>query len=329
MNICFIGASGHSSSLVESARLQNKSDTVTGVAAGSNGENIDGLYNHLCNSAHSPKKYDDYIRMLNELKPDIAVVDNYYGDHAKVSIEALKRGCHVFIEKPAATTLDSLAELKREQLKSGKKIGSMFGMRFEPEYRTAYEIIKNGQIGDIRIINAQKSYKLGERPDFYKSRESFGGLIPWVGIHSIELIYFISGKKFLYIDASCSSSGNHGYGDLDITAVGNFILEDNIISTVTVDYLRPPGASSHGDDRLRIVGSSGVAEVMNNKVKLIDKDGEREVNLLDKTDIFADFIDYIEGKENTVLNSNDVFYITEIAIKAQNSADEKKNKYMI
>ena len=327
MKICFIGASGHWPVVTESERLKDKSIIVAGVAAGSNGENIEGLYNVLCNSGHSPKKYDNYIKMMAEIVPDIVIVDNFYGEHAKVSMEALKRGCHVFSEKPIATTLDDLDELKREQAKSGKKIAAMFTMRFEPEYKTAYEIVKSGAIGDIRLINAQKSYKFGQsRPDFYKSRKTFGGLIPWVGIHSIELIYFIAGKKFEYINASCSAEGNKNHGDLDMTAAVNFVMENNIISTVTIDYLRPSGAFSHGDDRLRIVGLSGVVEVMKNKVTLIDKNGEREIDLVDKNkiDIFSDFFDYIDGKENTMLNSEDSLYITEIAIKAQMSADGKK-----
>ena len=324
MKICFIGSSGHWPVVTESEKLKDKSITAAGIAAGSEGENIEGLYNSLCRLGHTPKKYDDYIRMLDEIKPDIAIVDNYYGEHAKVSIEAFRRGCHVFSEKPIATTLVDLDELKKEHAKSGKKISAMFTMRFEPEYRTAYEIVKSGEIGDIRLINAQKSYKLGERPDFYKSRKTFGGLIPWVGIHSIELIYLFAGRKFIHIDAGCSPAGNKNHGDLDVTAAANFILENDIISTMTIDYLRPPNASSHGDDRLRIVGSSGIAEVMKNKVTLINKDGEREIVLLDKTDIFSDFLDYIDGKENTLSNSEDAFYITEIAIRAQMSADGEK-----
>ena len=56
MNICFIGASGHSSVVVGSAELKNH--TVAGIAAGSEGESIAGLYNYLCGSGHAPKKYD-------------------------------------------------------------------------------------------------------------------------------------------------------------------------------------------------------------------------------------------------------------------------------
>lgn len=326
MKICFIGASGHSSAVARSGRLA--AVTPAGIAAGSKGESIDNMYKYLCGAGHSPEKYDDYIKMLDELRPDAVIVDNYYGDHAAASIEALKRGAHVLADKPLATTLDDLDKLKKEQAKSGRQIAAMFTMRFETEFRAAHQIVKSGQIGDVRIINAQKSYRLGARPDFYKSRKSFGGLIPWVGIHAIDLIYLMTGKQFAYIDASCSSQSNANHGDLDVTAAANFILEGDILATVTIDYLRPSAAPSHGDDRLRVVGSSGIVEVLKNKVTLIDKEGERELALTadshhTHTDMFADFLDYIDGRES-LLNTEEAFYITETAIRAQISADEKR-----
>jgi len=323
MNICFIGASGHAYAVAESEKIKDKSNTVVGIAAGSEGENIEGLYNYLCEAGQSPKKYDDWLCMLDELKPDIAIVDNHYGEHAKVSIAALERGCHVLSEKPLATTLDSLSELKAAHAKSNKKISAMFTMRFDADFMTAKKIIQDGEIGDIRLVNAQKSYKLGSRPDFYKSKASFGGFIPWVGIHAIDAIYYFTSKRFVYADAACSSEGNSGYGDLEVTAVGNFISEGNILSTMTADYLRPGEAPSHGDNRVRIVGSAGILEIIRDKVILTDKDGEREIDLLDKTDMFAAFIDYIGGDENSPLKSDDSFHVTETALAAQVSADQK------
>jgi len=330
MNICFIGASGHSYAVAQSAALQNNFIKITGIAPGSDGENIEGLYDFLCKSGQPPKKYGGYIQMLDELRPDIAIVDNYYGEHAKVSAEALKRGCHVLSEKPLAATIGDLNALKEARAQSDKKIAAMFTMRFEPEFKAARELIQTGAIGEIRLVNAQKSYKLGTRPDFYKSRASFGGIIPWVGIHAIDAIYFFTGKKFVYIDAVCSPAGSAGFGGLEVAAAGNFISEDNIISTVTIDYLRPAAAPSHGDDRIRIAGTAGILEIIRGKLILTDKNGEQEINLSgEKTDMFADFLDYVgSGAENaaTVLNADDAFYITETAILAQTAADKKNIK---
>ncbi len=46
--------------------------------------------------------------------------------------------------------------------------------------------MEDGSIGEIRLLNTQKSYKLGRRGENYKSREVYGGTIPgwksWGGL---------------------------------------------------------------------------------------------------------------------------------------------------
>ena len=43
--------------------------------------------------------------MLDHARLDVVGVGPEYGDHARVVLEALRRGIHVFVEKPVATTL--------------------------------------------------------------------------------------------------------------------------------------------------------------------------------------------------------------------------------
>ena len=61
---------------------------------------------------------------------------------------------------------------------------------------------------------------------------------------------------------------------------------------MTIDYLRPNNAPTHDDDRLRVVGTKGIIEVINNKVLLIVDDipGVREVPLEQEGSIFLDFL---------------------------------------
>ena len=56
--------------------------------------------------------------------------------------------------------------------------------------------MRDGTVGQIRLMNAQKSYKLGRRNEFYKIRSTYGGTIPWVGSHAIDWLYWFSGEKF-------------------------------------------------------------------------------------------------------------------------------------
>ena len=59
----------------------------------------------------------------------------------------------------------------------------------------------------------------------------------------------------------------------------NLRLANGGLATVSVDYLRPPSASSHGDDWLRIVGTEGSIEAAmeRDQILVLDKNGHGEI----------------------------------------------------
>lgn len=327
MKVCIIGSSGHVGYAIEGIKAA-KDCEIVGVAPGSEGESMAKVLNMLGDNFKG-KIYDNYEVMLKELSPDIAVVACHFGDIAKVNIKALSYGCHVFTEKPLATTLEDLEKLRKVYENSGKRLCAMFGIRYRPWFFTAHKLVESGAIGEIRLINTQKSYKLGKREEFYKQRESYGGTIPWVGIHAIDWIYWFTHKKFKSIYATHSRKYNKDHGDLEVTALCHFTLEDEIFASLSIDYLRPENAPSHDDDRMRIVGTKGVIDVIFNKVFLINKDySGQEIPLEDGGNIFVDFLKDIKGEGSCMVTAEESFYATEIALKARESADENKIIYL-
>ena len=63
--------------------------------------------------------------------------------------------------------------------------------RYDPWFYTAKCLIDEGAIGDIRLLSARKSYRLGQRAPFFRERALHGGLIPWVAIHGIDFIRYL------------------------------------------------------------------------------------------------------------------------------------------
>ena len=119
----------------------------------------------------SPRMYDDPIAMMEEVCPDVAVVNTVMGDNARYAIEALNRGISVFMEKPMATTLEELDALE-EAYKAAKAkyapqknvcLTAMFGIDYTPAFETAYQYIQSGALGEIVLANGQKSYRMGNR----------------------------------------------------------------------------------------------------------------------------------------------------------------------
>ena len=81
-------------------------------------ENTTARYTRTWNLNNNSEKYnitphDDYIKMLDELKPDIAFILCENDIKPQIVLECAKRGINVSIEKPMAVTLDKALEIKK------------------------------------------------------------------------------------------------------------------------------------------------------------------------------------------------------------------------
>lgn len=324
MKICFIGNSGHGASAVSEFTPEMMLE-VAGYCPGFQGENLDGLERAFRKKELNPPLFSSPEEMLSAGKPDILVVDTMFCQHSKWTEWALNNGIHVYCEKPLATEPEALHSLSMTAKQSAASLWGILPTRYMPWFYTAKQLIDQGAIGKIRMFQGQKSYKLGTRPDFFRSKELFGGITPWVSIHLIDLILWISGCPCQKISSFQSSSDNFGYGDLEMISMTTMELDGEILAHVSADYYRPAAAPTHGDDRLRIVGTKGVLEVRSQELTLIDRNGLQSISLMQpERDVFADFYYHLEHPELSVpLNCNGI-YSSFVCLKAREAAETGK-----
>jgi predicted dehydrogenase len=200
----------------------------------------------------------------------------------------------------------------------------MLGLRYAPEFYSAWRAVQDGAVGSVRLVNTRKSYKLGQRPSYYTQRETYGGTIPWVGIHAIDWIQWFSGESFRAVRAQHSAQHNHGFGDLEVSALCQFTMSNEVLASASIDYLRPDSALTHGDDWVRVVGTDGVIEVRQGRVHLINGEtaGEEELPVACDRQIFQDFVNDIDGNGPSLLSPQEIFATTKACLLARRSADE-------
>lgn len=304
MKVCFIGMCGHSKQAWRT--LLKRSDVeLCGVAPGSEHEGMTASF------SEDIRFYEDAVSMLDEVKPDLVILSPVFGLTGQWILTCAARGIDVFSEKPVASSLQELEQIREAVKASGIRFGAMHFLRYSPAFYHAGRLVREGAIGRVRLINGQKSYKYGKRPDWYGDRGLYGGTIPWVGIHAMDWIAYFTGKRFLSVDAS-------SWGNPEMTALCQFKMEDDILASVSVDYYRPATAPTHGDDRVRCVGSDGVIEVRDGKILIIDRDGAREIEPEPAPDLMELFL------EGGGLTPEEIFHITHAAIAARDAADTGK-----
>jgi predicted dehydrogenase len=322
MKIGIIGSTGHWGMALKGLKGTGF-DGAIAVAPGSQGESMAGVVEACKEIGHAPRTYDEYEDLLDRFKPTVASVACRFHDHAKVGRQVLSRGINLFMEKPLALTLDDLDALRKAYAASGVHLAAMQALRYVPAIQAAWKAVREGLIGEVRLLTAQKSYRLGNRAPHFRKRESFGGTIPWVGAHSIDLLSWFAGVPFTSVFAAHSTVGNRDHGELEASALCLFNFENQVIGSTNIDYLRPSTAPSHGDDRVRVAGTEGVVEVSGGKAVLLSEsaEGAQDVPDVNPGDLFADFLAQVRGEGLCLVSAKDSFRTTEACLRARASAD--------
>ena len=321
MKLCMIGVRGHNNYVLSGLPLTEVS--VAGVCTAAAGDDPAGLMSKCRDLGHEPGVWEHPAEMLDAVEPDLVSIAGPFHRHAEISVEAFRRGIHVFCEKPVALTLEELEEVAEARQAAGVHFAAMMGLRYDPAFHTAWRKVREGAVGEICLLNAQKSYRLGRRAPFYHDRAIYGGTIPWVGSHAFDWIRWYTGRAFRSVYATHSAARNRDHGELEVAAVCHLTLEDDVFASISIDYLRPEAAPSHGDDRVRIAGSESVIEVLGGEVVLTRAGGNGDERLPVHCDrqIFPDFVAAAAGESQPLLGPEDAIEMTRACLLARESAD--------
>jgi predicted dehydrogenase len=137
-----------------------------------------------------PDTYGSYEALL--AAPDIEAVYNPLPNHLHVplTLAAARAGKHVLCEKPVALTAGEAAQLK--DAPPGILIAEAFMIRHHPQWLAARDLIRAGEIGELRAVNVLFSY-FNDDPANVRNQADIGG----GGLYDIGCYAIVSGR-FLF-----------------------------------------------------------------------------------------------------------------------------------
>jgi predicted dehydrogenase len=142
------------------------------------------------NALGIPKAYGSYEALLAD--PDIDAIYNPLPNHLHVDITlaATRAGKHVLCEKPMglnARDAERLRDCPKDRL-----VLEAFMVRFHPQWHRARDIVRSGELGQIRAVRAVFSYFNTDPANVRNIAEIGGGGILDIGC------YPVVGSRFIF-----------------------------------------------------------------------------------------------------------------------------------
>ncbi len=210
--------------------------------------------------AYLPKNcacYSSGVELIDKADVDAVIIVVPHYEHPALAIRALDKGIHVICEKPAGVYTKQVKEMNAVAKKGKALFTMMYNQRTNPLYIKMRDIVRSGEIGEIRRVNwiitnwfrTQFYYDSGAWRATWKGEG--GGVLMNQCPHQLDLLQWICGMMPNKIRAFCHFGKWHdieteddvtAYLEFPNGATGSFI-------TTTAD--------APGTNRFEILGSRG------------------------------------------------------------------------
>ena len=223
--------------------------------------------------------------------------------HFSYTRELLNAGLHSLVVKPFTPTLAEAKELTRLQQAGGLHGVVEFHKRFDASNLYVLKQLRQDLLGDLLYFTVDYSQRISIPLDTFKEWSCKTNIFQYLGVHYVDLIYFLTGYK----PVRCMATGMSGIlrkrGIDAWDSVHAQILwacpEDEtrcFLSQFSTNWIDPNCTSAMSDQKYKVVGTRGRIECdqKNRGVELVHEElGVNQIN-----PYFSDFLPEQDGSMN-------------------------------
>ena len=194
------------------------------------------------------KIFDSYLSVVTSNEIDAVYIPLPPALHYKWAKKALENGKHVLVEKPATISYNDTKELLEIANKNSLAIHENYMFNFHKQLDEIDEIIKSGELGDVRLYRISFGFPRRSINDFRYNKMLGGGSLIDAGGYTLKYATRLLGNtseiKFAqlnYID------------DFDVDIYGSAVLVNQAGTTAQVAF----GMDNDYKCELEIWGSKG------------------------------------------------------------------------
>jgi len=280
------------------------------------------------------RRVADERAILEDAEVKLVLGAGILAERAPMAIRAMRHGKDVMLDKPGATALDQLAELRAVQAETGRILSILYSEHYtQPATIAAGDLVKAGAIGRVIQTVGLGPHRVGNypRPGWFYSRERTGGILCDIGSHQVEQFLFFAAADVA--EVASSQIANFDHPDTpEFEDFGQMILvSDSATGFIRVDWFTQDGLPVWGDGRLFILGTEGTIELRKyidiagrpggDHLFLVDRSGVRHIDCSATEITFGRQLrDDVVNRTETAMPQAHCFLATELALIAQTRA---------
>jgi predicted dehydrogenase/aryl-alcohol dehydrogenase-like predicted oxidoreductase len=185
-----VGAGKIAGAFAAALKLSDK-HVIAAVASSEKARADSFIAKHDCAGATA---YGTYAEAFADPGVDVIYIATPHESHARLSIEASTAGKHVLVEKPAGVNAAEVMAMQEAAFEAGMFWMEAFMYRCNPQTARIVEIVKSGEIGKVRLVDASFGFPA---PDQLERRllnpALAGGGIMDVGLYPVSFARLIAG----------------------------------------------------------------------------------------------------------------------------------------
>ncbi|NCA98142.1 MAG: Gfo/Idh/MocA family oxidoreductase [Clostridia bacterium] len=246
-----------------------------------------------------PVVYSSLDELIAAIHPDVVHILTPHFTHVGLACQALQAGCHVLLEKPAATQKADLEILADSVRKSGRQLGICLQNRYNFAAREARQLLATKSFGPVL---AARGFLTWWRDDQYYLQSPWrgrwategGGLMINQAIHTLDLLLWL-------VDEPVTSVKGHLYTDhlenvIEVEDTASLFLRFGTGATGVFYATNAYPASS--EPFLEVVCEKAILRV----------EGSDRLTVLDRSgNLLADFPQIVKTGEDAISDAVDRF----------------------
>lgn len=262
-------------------------------------------------------------------RPEAVLVTGPTQLHREIAWEAVRRGCHLFVEKPLAHTLEEVPELIQAAEERGLITMVGCNMRFHPGPRAVKRRLEEGAIGLPLAARLQTGSYLPRWRPGQNYRESYSASPLWGGaildcIHEIDLALWFLGQAQV-VGAAVLPAQTLG---LSTDGLAEILLrhESGALSNVHLNFIQRDYRRT-----CQVIGTAGTVywNIQDRVIRVCGEDGvtvkewpgpdNYDLNRM-YLDEMEHFLSCVEGRRPTVNPLADGAAVLKVALAAREMA---------